>query len=280
MHTVQSMLLNTWHPSDFEVRPQPIASGSYGVVRLATHKHTHGIYAVKSLPHKHAFRSSLAQSQVIANELHNQASVSRNRYVCTLFGKFEDENCTHAVQELCTGGSLYDSLLVPATHVPYKMHASIARGLLCALCECCDKGIIHGDIKPGNIMFSNMEQSEIRLIDFGSSSVCTSNASVRCIFGTPAYAAPEIVTNGLCNQMSDTWSVGIVLHQLLTGSTIPTLAALHAKGGNINSIVDLEFPAGTSMVTKDLIHCMLQPNPQQRMHPYEALGHPYFRVAS
>jgi serine/threonine protein kinase len=91
-------------------------------------------------------------------------------------------------------------------------------------------GVIHGDISPANIMLSS--HGEVLLTDFGLARFVSSSSSSRLVIGTPAYMAPE-VTKGRGYRASDLYSVGAILHELLSGqppvarnATLSTLAML------------------------------------------------------
>ena len=81
-----------------------------------------------------------------------------------------------------------------------------------------EKGIIHKDIKPSNLMVSN-DQNNIVLIDFGISSATEGNTVVVTQTGkSPFYSAPETST-GIFLAESDYYSLGITLYELVTGYT-------------------------------------------------------------
>ena len=83
-------------------------------------------------------------------------------------------------------------------------------------------GIIHRDLKPSNILVT--DQGEVRLLDFGVASLLqagTSPRSLTRIYGralTPEYASPELLRGQPVDVRSDIYSLGAVLHELLTGA--------------------------------------------------------------
>jgi len=77
-------------------------------------------------------------------------------------------------------------------------------------------GIIHGDIKPGNI-FVTLEE-KVKLGDFGIARLATQVSGSERVKGTPAYLAPEQILGAPQDQRSDQFSFGIVFYQLLTGA--------------------------------------------------------------
>ena len=76
-------------------------------------------------------------------------------------------------------------------------------------------GIVHGDIKPGNILVT--PENKVKLGDFGIARLTTQLPSSHRLLGTPAYLAPEQIQFELQNERSDQFSFGIVFYQMLTG---------------------------------------------------------------
>jgi len=77
-------------------------------------------------------------------------------------------------------------------------------------------GIIHGDIKTGNI-FVTAEET-VKLGDFGIAQLASQGSTSEYVKGTPAYLAPEQILGAAQDRRSDQFSFGIVFYELLTGS--------------------------------------------------------------
>jgi tetratricopeptide (TPR) repeat protein/predicted Ser/Thr protein kinase len=79
------------------------------------------------------------------------------------------------------------------------------------------RGIVHGDIKPKNIRIDN--ENRVRVLDFGiAKALSLSRKLTRNEFGSVPYASPERLDSGDVNAMSDLWSLGVLLYELVTGS--------------------------------------------------------------
>jgi serine/threonine protein kinase len=76
-------------------------------------------------------------------------------------------------------------------------------------------GIIHGDVKPGNVLVT--KDNKVKLGDFGIARLATQTRGSGRVLGTPAYLAPEQIRSEIQDQRSDQFSLGIVFYQMLTG---------------------------------------------------------------
>ena len=141
---------------------------------------------------------------------------------CVDYGRFNGTPCM--VLEYVDGLSL-DKFLAQYGAIPLAYATNIIEQLLLALQETHSHGVIHRDIKPGNIMvFDSPPPYTIRVLDFGISSVLegftsktlmTQTGNVR---GTPSYMAPELFTGETRASIeSDLYAVGLVYLECLTG---------------------------------------------------------------
>jgi serine/threonine-protein kinase len=95
-------------------------------------------------------------------------------------------------------------------------------------------GLLHGDIKPQNVM--REEGGRIVVMDFGTGRVVSDGAAGDRLAGTPLYLAPEVLTGDAPDLRADVYSAGVLLHYLLTGthpvegSTLDEVRAAHAAG--------------------------------------------------
>ncbi|MBM4372289.1 MAG: protein kinase [Deltaproteobacteria bacterium] len=83
-----------------------------------------------------------------------------------------------------------------------------------------DKAIIHRDLKPGNVMLTGPRAEVVKLMDFGLAKALDENPSKTLnICGTPLYMSPEQIVGDFVDHLSDIYSLGVLVFQLLTGKT-------------------------------------------------------------
>lgn len=122
------------------------------------------------------------------------------------------------IMELITGGTLRELLAERGPLPPYAA-AGVMRAVLAGLNAVHDKGLIHRDIKPDNVLINS--DHRVMLGDFGLvRSTSAQQATSDKIVGTVSYLAPEQVDGSPITPATDVYSAGIVLFELLTG-TVP-----------------------------------------------------------
>src|SRR5262249_49792704 len=84
-----------------------------------------------------------------------------------------------------------------------------------------ERGVLHPDLKPGNILFDAVRQANVS--DFGIAKLADSQGAgvtlTLSVIGTPHYLAPEVAAESgkAASVASDVWSLGVILYELLTG---------------------------------------------------------------
>lgn len=118
--------------------------------------------------------------------------------------------------EYVSGMTLRD-LLDRRGKLPYGAALRIARQLCAGLQAVHEVGVLHRDIKPGNVILEH--RGNAKLMDFGISRPARSptDTSTDSVSGTPHYMAPEQIQGGQPDQRTDIYSLGIVLQELFTG---------------------------------------------------------------
>jgi len=132
--------------------------------------------------------------------------------VCRVYDIGEAEGWTYLSMEYVDGEDLA-SLLRRIGRLPQDKALEIARQLCAGLAAAHDKGVLHRDLKPGNIMLDG--QGQLRITDFGLAGMAGEVKDVRS--GTPGYMAPEQRSGQEVTARSDIYALGVVLHEVFTG---------------------------------------------------------------
>jgi serine/threonine protein kinase len=134
-------------------------------------------------------------------------------------------------------------------------------------------GIIHGDVKPGNILVT--PENKVKLGDFGIARLTTQHAASGRLMGTPAYLAPEQIQDEFQDQRSDQFSFGVVFYQMLTGIRPfagNSLGAVCAQILNDEPVPPSHHnPAVPSALDRVVARCLAK-NPQDRFPSCEELA--------
>ena len=134
--------------------------------------------------------------------------------VCRVYDIGEADGQVFYSMELVWGEDLA-TLLKRAGRLPPERVVAIGRQLCEAVGAAHTQGVLHRDLKPGNILVD--ENGSIRITDFGIATVRT-DATGRTRIGTPAYMAPEQLRGGTpLSERTDVYAIGLILYELLVG---------------------------------------------------------------
>ncbi|MDE3721734.1 protein kinase [Nocardiopsis sp. N85] len=136
--------------------------------------------------------------------------------VITIHDVFDFEDDPWVVMELVEGGSLQDLLDERGT-LDVDTVAEIAKALLKAVQAANAAGVLHRDIKPGNIMMSS--DGRVILTDFGIATMEGGPSITRtgALIGSPEYMPPERLEGGPAEHRGDLWSIGVTLFAAVEG---------------------------------------------------------------
>ncbi|MBI4866232.1 MAG: serine/threonine protein kinase [Candidatus Wallbacteria bacterium] len=154
-------------------------------------------------------------------------------------------------------GRTLATVLEEKRSLSWRDSAAIARRLAEALAEAHGKGIVHRDLKPGNVLIG--DDGEAKLLDFGFSRELGSTLTADGEYiGTPAYSAPEHCHSGQCDALSDIYSLGVVLYELLTGEN-PFRGGSTLEALNLQLTVHVDsFPPSAPDVPEELRALVLE----------------------
>jgi serine/threonine protein kinase len=127
----------------------------------------------------------------------------------------EDGTIAYIVMEYAPGTEL-KKILDKGDRLPPAETVRIMEGVLAGLQYSHERGVVHRDIKPGNIILSS--DGTVKIADFGIARIESSSMTqAGTVMGTPAYMSPEQFMGQTVDARTDIYSAGVMLYQLLTG---------------------------------------------------------------
>ncbi len=186
------------------------AFGGMGAVYRAQQASLDRPVAVKILPP--AFGKEAEFADRFKTEARAMAKLNHTNIVTVYDFGISREGHFYLVMEWVEGHTLHE--LVQKGNIPLRKVANYVMQLCDALHFAHSHKILHRDVKPGNIMVN--EEDRVKVADFGLARPMTGEAEENP-FGTPDYAAPEIMDKRGVDQRADIFAAGVVLYELLTG---------------------------------------------------------------
>lgn len=190
-----------------------IGRGGWGVVYRARHRSLDRQAAVKVLPR--AFSADTVTRDRFIDEARLGAQLD-HPHIVKVLDFVEHEGLWIIVMERLGGGTLWDRF--SSQGLMADEVCAIGLGLCAALESAHERNIVHRDIKPENLIFA--DDGTPRLADFGVAkalNVGLKRTAQGDIVGTPAYMSPEQARGHTLGPQSDVYSVGVLLHEALSG---------------------------------------------------------------
>ncbi|MGB7435562.1 MAG: serine/threonine-protein kinase [Candidatus Acidiferrum sp.] len=189
----------------------------------------------------------------------------------------ESTQTPYLVMELVEGQPL--EKIIAKGSVPFPTACEWAAHVAQALAVAHRRAVIHGDIKPANILITN--ENRVKLTDFGMARLA-SHQTDSAVRGTPAYWCPEQILGRAQDARSDLFSLGVVLHEMLTG--------INPFAGDSIPIVCNQILSSTPLapsrsnpsiptILDDLVAACLTKEPQLRIASAENLAEQLFPLS-
>jgi serine/threonine protein kinase len=195
-----------------------LGAGGMGSVYKAEHVSLGRVHALKVLQGAVLARDQDASERFLREA--RAASRIRNPNIVDVFdfGYLRDGR-PYFVMELLSGTSLGD--LIDRGALPPAQAVSIARQLGNALAAAHERGVIHADVTPSNVLIDDENQT-VKLVDFGLAELRDglerpADPSSEYVLGTPCYISPEQIRGLGATEQSDQYALGIVLYEMLAG---------------------------------------------------------------
>jgi len=203
-----------------------VGKGASGHVKIARHRRTGQLAAIKILPLDFVFgsRTSLNTRQakvdkqrlgidreIIMMKLMNHPNILR------IYDVYEGDKELYLILEYVEGGELFD-FLVNRGKLPPLDALAYFKQIIYGLNYAHAFSIIHRDLKPENILIHSLDPPLIKIADWGMAAFAPPSLELETSCGSPHYASPEIVHgHKYSGTATDIWSCGVILFALLTG---------------------------------------------------------------
>jgi serine/threonine protein kinase len=242
-----------------------VGKGASGRVKIAKHRHTGQLAAVKILPLQPLVnsRASLATQQ--AKSYKQRLGIDREITMMKLFNHpnimriydvYEGEKELYLVLEYVEGGELFD-FLVNRGRLPPLEALAYFKQIVFGLNYAHAFSIIHRDLKPENILIHSLNPPLIKIADWGMAAFAPPALQLETSCGSPHYASPEIVNGEKYEgNATDIWSCGVILYALLTGRLPFDDKDVRTLLGKVRS-GKYEIPKYVDPEAKDLLSRML-----------------------
>ena len=191
---------------------EKLGEGGMGVVYKAEDTKLKRTVALKFLPGE-LTRDPDAKERFIREA---QAAAALNHpCICTIYEVGEHDGQSFIAMELVEGESLKERIECGPLPIDDAVSSAVEVGE--GLGEAHEKGIVHRDIKPGNIMLTSRGQAKI--LDFGLARLGADMKLTKTdtTLGTVAYMSPEQTSGKDVDRRTDIWSLGVVLYEMVAG---------------------------------------------------------------
>jgi cGMP-dependent protein kinase len=191
-------------------RVGPLGCGGFGAVTLEKHLPSNKTYALKALSKGYIVKMKMQKGVLREKEI---LSICDSDFIVHMFQTFKTQNYLYFLLEAAMGGELF------ATYHKYRFHGSVSKAKFYSACVVIafthlhERNVIYRDLKPENLLLD--EGGFCKLADMGLAKITTVKTYTTC--GTPDYFAPEVVQQSGQTCALDWWTLGVLIHELLSG---------------------------------------------------------------
>ncbi len=248
-----------------------IAKGGMGAIYKAIHPSLKKQIVIKKM--------TLRGDSLAKDRFKKEAQIlldMQSPYIVHMFDYFTEGAYRYIAEEFVDGIAL-DKLIKKQISLPPQIAMLIMQDCLYALKFAHSKGVVHRDIKPGNILIS--KRAEIKLADFGIASDESEQDETKTktgvMLGTPAYMPPEQFENSSAvDQRADIYALGVMLYEMLLGTkpypsdmSEETFLKIRRMKYTHPRKLDKTIPKSICR----LIHKMLQPKAKRRFQSVQPI---------
>ncbi len=254
---------------------EELGRGGMGVVYLARQDGLDRLVAVKVLAAVDAeLAARLRREARVLSELHHP-------HIVSIYDVGEVSGSPYFVMAYCAGGSVAD-VLAQQGRLTVGQAVNVLASTSSALAAMHSLGLVHRDVKPSNVLLSADGQpflSDLGIVGGGDRSRMTATGN---LLGTIGYSAPELLDNAHHSPACDTFSLGVLGYEIVSGRhpfAGPSLSGVldAVRRGVYPPLADVVPGVPTRLA--ELITSAMSLDPAQRPHDLDRLSHAFLTVA-
>ncbi|CAD7940719.1 unnamed protein product [Amoebophrya sp. A25] len=233
-----------------------LGCGGFGAVTLEKHKKTGEVYALKALSKGYIIKMKMQKGVMREKEI---LLLCDSKFIIALYQTFKSKEHLYFLLEPAMGGELF------ATYHKRRFHGSVSKArfysasVIYAFEHLHERNIIFRDLKPENLLLD--VKGYCKLTDMGLAKILTTGKTYTTC-GTPDYFAPEVIQQTGMNRAVDWWTLGILIHELLSGhAPFDAKDPMETYQKIVRGINSVSFsyrdrdPEGMDLVKNLLKHC-------------------------
>ncbi|CAJ2669102.1 unnamed protein product [Trifolium pratense] len=247
--------------------------GTFATVKIAEHVLTRHKVAIKILNRCKIKNKDM--EEIVKREI-KILRLCMHPHIVRLYEVIETETDIYIVMEYMKSGELY-YYISEKGRLKEDEARNFFQQIISGVEYCHRNMVVHRDLKLENLLLDS-KCNVVKIADFGLSSIMRDGHFLKTSCGSPAYAAPEVMSGRLyAGPEVDVWSCGVILYALLC-RTLPFIDV------NISDLVEkmkggrYTLPSHLSPGARDLIQRMLLADPMKRITIPEIRQHPWFKL--
>eukprot|EP00397_Hematodinium_sp_SG-2012_P001915 GEMP01001920.1.p1 GENE.GEMP01001920.1~~GEMP01001920.1.p1 ORF type:complete len:863 (+),score=162.44 GEMP01001920.1:582-3170(+) len=239
-----------------------LGCGGFGAVTLEQHKQTGETYAMKALSKGYILKMRTQKGVMREKEI---MALCASPFIVRLFKTYKTKEHLYFLLEPALGGELF------AVYHKYRFHGSVSKAkfysaaVIFSFEHLHERNVIYRDLKPENLLLDS--KGYCKVTDMGLAKIVIGKTYTTC--GTPDYFAPEVVQHTGMTKAVDWWTLGVLIHELLSGhAPFEAKDPMDTYQKIVRGVSSVKFPynkEGKAPHAQDLVENLLKNAPNERL---------------